>query len=207
MAAWANSDGTRVQSHPGLPASSSSESSCSPSVISVLSFFGELMKRSDWMLSFILYVLLGKEPRVPFLQGRVLGAVFRMVTFRLAAFDRSSPLCRAFLLLYTLPAETLISKDLLIITANSQYSGFYFVCFFLFVFATLHGIWDPKFPDQGVNPCPLQWKRGVPTTGLPGKSLYSIFCKNLNEKRIWKIDTCACLTESLCYTPETNPTL
>ena len=64
-----------------------------------------------------------------------------MATFRLAAFDRLSPLCRAFLLLYTLPAETLISKDLLIKTANSQYSGvFFFCCFFLFVFATLHGI-------------------------------------------------------------------
>ena len=54
-----------------------------------------------------------------------------MATFRLAAFDRLSPLCRAFLLLYTLPAETLISKDLLIKTANSQYSGvFFFVVFF-----------------------------------------------------------------------------
>ena len=39
----------------------------------------------------------------------------------------------------------------------------------LFVSVTLHGIQDPKFPDQGVNLCPLKWKRGVPTTGLPGK--------------------------------------
>ena len=28
------------------------------------------------------------------------------------------------------------------------------------------------FPYQGSNPCPLQWKRGVLTTGLPGNSLY-----------------------------------
>ena len=26
------------------------------------------------------------------------------------------------------------------------------------------------FPDQGSNPCPLQWKRGVLTAGPPGKS-------------------------------------
>ena len=32
----------------------------------------------------------------------------------------------------------------------------------------LVGSW---FPDQGSNPCPLQWKRGVLTTGLPGKSV------------------------------------
>ena len=27
-----------------------------------------------------------------------------------------------------------------------------------------------NFPDQGLNLCPLQWKRGVLTTGPPGKS-------------------------------------
>ena len=27
---------------------------------------------------------------------------------------------------------------------------------------------DLKFPDQGSNPCPQQWKRGALTTGLPG---------------------------------------
>ena len=30
------------------------------------------------------------------------------------------------------------------------------------------------FPDQGSNPHPLQWKRGVLTAGLPGKSLHSL---------------------------------
>ena len=29
---------------------------------------------------------------------------------------------------------------------------------------------DLKFPDQGSNPCPLQWKCRVLTTGPPGKS-------------------------------------
>ena len=33
-------------------------------------------------------------------------------------------------------------------------------------------------------------------------------CNNLNGKRIRKrTDTCICITESLCYTPETNTTL
>ena len=36
----------------------------------------------------------------------------------------------------------------------------------------------------------------------------SILCNNLNGKRIWKrIDTCICITEPLCCTPETNTTL
>ena len=36
--------------------------------------------------------------------------------------------------------------------------------------ATQRGVWDLMFPDQGSNPHPLQWKHGVLTTGLPGKS-------------------------------------
>ena len=40
------------------------------------------------------------------------------------------------------------------------------------------------------------------------RELCSIFCNNLNGKRIWKrLDTCICITESLCCTPETNTTL
>jgi len=27
----------------------------------------------------------------------------------------------------------------------------------------------PQFPEPGSNPCPPQWKLGVPTTGPPGK--------------------------------------
>ena len=38
------------------------------------------------------------------------------------------------------------------------------------------------------------------------KELYPKFCNNLYEKRIWKrMDVC--IAASLCYTPETNPTL
>ena len=32
-----------------------------------------------------------------------------------------------------------------------------------------------QFPDQGSNPCPLQWKHGVLTTGPPGNSLHISF--------------------------------
>ena len=32
------------------------------------------------------------------------------------------------------------------------------------------GMWDLKFPDQGLNPGPLNWERGVLSTGPPGKS-------------------------------------
>ena len=30
------------------------------------------------------------------------------------------------------------------------------------------------FPDQGSNPCPLQWKCNILTTGQPGKALSPI---------------------------------
>ena len=33
----------------------------------------------------------------------------------------------------------------------------------------------PSFPNQGLNPRPLQWKFGLLTTGPPGKSLSTIF--------------------------------
>ena len=32
-----------------------------------------------------------------------------------------------------------------------------------------------NFPNQGSNPCPLHWKRGVLTTGPPGKSTNHFF--------------------------------
>ena len=48
-----------------------------------------------------------------------------------------------------------------------------FVCLFCFLFRPLLAIL--KFPDQGSNPCPLQWKRGVLTTGLPVNSLVRRF--------------------------------
>ena len=31
-------------------------------------------------------------------------------------------------------------------------------------------MWDLKFPDQGSNPYPLDWKCRVLTNGLPGES-------------------------------------
>ena len=37
----------------------------------------------------------------------------------------------------------------------------------LFFWATPHGMWDL---NQGLNRCPLPWKRGLLTTGPPGNS-------------------------------------
>ena len=40
----------------------------------------------------------------------------------------------------------------------------------------------PEQGDQGWNPCPLQWKRGVLTTGRPGRSLsLSLFLNSFTE--------------------------
>ena len=47
---------------------------------------------------------------------------------------------------------------------------FYFIIFL----AMPHGMWDLKFPNQKVNLCPLQWKHGVLTTRLPGKSPFHV---------------------------------
>ena len=41
---------------------------------------------------------------------------------------------------------------------------------FFFFFVTLHGMRCLR-PNQGSDPCLLQWKRAVLTTGPPGKSL------------------------------------
>lgn len=48
-----------------------------------------------------------------------------------------------------------------------------FLVFFslsLSFFAVPRSMRDLNFPNQGSDACPLQWKRGLPTTGLPGKS-------------------------------------
>ena len=48
---------------------------------------------------------------------------------------------------------------------------FYLRCFFFLV--APHSMWDLR-SLQGLNPSPLQWKRGVLTTGPPGKSLFAL---------------------------------
>ena len=50
---------------------------------------------------------------------------------------------------------------------------YYFYCYlFIFIFWPCHTARHvgSLFPDQGSNPRPLCWKRGVSTTGPPGKS-------------------------------------
>ena len=46
-----------------------------------------------------------------------------------------------------------------------------------------------------------------PGSTVQHRELCSIFCNNLNGKRIWKrMNICVCTTESICCTPETNTT-
>ena len=49
-----------------------------------------------------------------------------------------------------------------------------------FFFIPRSGTAGSYFPDQRLNLCPLQWKRGVLTTGRPGKSLFFNFLRNLH---------------------------
>ena len=43
-----------------------------------------------------------------------------------------------------------------------------------------------QLPDQGSNLCLLRWTRGVLTTGLPGRSLFSSFyCENRKTQEWW----------------------
>ena len=46
---------------------------------------------------------------------------------------------------------------------------------FLFLFGCTAWHAGSWFPDQGLNPCPLQWKWGVLITGPPGKSLNILY--------------------------------
>ena len=50
---------------------------------------------------------------------------------------------------------------------------FSFPSFFLFGYT----VWPVRsyFPVQGLNPCPLQWRHGLPTTGSPRKAIYHVF--------------------------------
>ena len=50
------------------------------------------------------------------------------------------------------------------------FEAWWFLPFFFFFFFWLCHL-GTLFPNQGSNPCPLHWKHGVLTTGLPGKSL------------------------------------
>ena len=52
----------------------------------------------------------------------------------------------------------------------------------------------------------MLYLKQISNKDLPYRELCPISCNNLNGKRTWKrIDTCICITESLCCTPETQP--
>ena len=43
-------------------------------------------------------------------------------------------------------------------------------CFLYVLFSCIARYERSQFPEQGLKPCPLQWKHSVLTTGSPGKS-------------------------------------
>ena len=74
------------------------------------------------------------------------------------------------------------------------------VCFSFFFFfgcTTRHA--GSQFPNQGSNPSPLQWKRGVLTTGPPGKSPVFAF---LNNCILGLFVTQPCHSKKLNSTPD-----
>ena len=56
----------------------------------------------------------------------------------------------------------------------------YLLSFSFFFFLLLCILHRSYFPDQGLNPCPLQCKYGVLTAGLPGKTPNSLFLNTLS---------------------------
>ena len=74
----------------------------------------------------------------------------------------------------TCPISFLIILVLKIKLSNEYESAF------LFGYTT--GFVGSQFPDQGLNPCPLQLKCRVLPTGLPGKSLKVLFNYKLKIK-------------------------
>ena len=62
------------------------------------------------------------------------------------------------------------------------FSTLLFIYLFIFKFYYIfgHTVWHAwsYFPDQGSNPCPLQWTCRILTTGLPGNSLHLTFLLN-----------------------------
>lgn len=59
----------------------------------------------------------------------------------------------------------------------------------------LCSMWDLKFPNQGLNPCPLQRKHGVLTTKLPGKS-FIIFKLKAVERTHFKTMQILCFASN-----------
>ena len=80
-------------------------------------------------------------------------------------------------------------------------SSFFFVCFLgLFGNAMQHA--RSSFPDEGLNPYPLPWKRRVLTTGLPGSlSLCPHWKELLIQVRV-DLTTSSCSARVVsCFTP------
>ena len=67
-----------------------------------------------------------------------------------------------------------------------------------FILAVRHA--GSQFPDQGSNPCPLQWNCRVLTTGPPGNSL-PVRCLNDLFSSSGFFPSSTCQTASSCFAP------
>ena len=74
-----------------------------------------------------------------------------------------------------------ISNESLLVISFSKRQ--FLVWFILGLFGQAMWHVGSYFPDQGLNPCPLQWRSRVLTTGLPGRTLGDqILCKFFQKK-------------------------
>ena len=65
----------------------------------------------------------------------------------------------------------------------------YFGVFFVFFFNCTSQHVGSQFPDQGSNPCPLQWKHAILTAGRPKQSLTTCLYILMNKCIEWQVDT------------------
>ena len=72
-------------------------------------------------------------------------------------------------------AHSKIEQDNWHCEQDQQYENVQWAIFFFFFWLNLEWHAGSYFPDQVSNPCPLQWKCRVLTTGPLGKSLSYVF--------------------------------
>ena len=64
----------------------------------------------------------------------------------------------------------------------------YFILLLLLILATLHSMWNLSSLTRDQTCAPLHWKRGVLTTGTPGKSFIKILKVLFFRGYLWRSD-------------------
>ena len=81
----------------------------------------------------------------------------------------------------TSPSPQKRSTGLGICNGSAITPGYCYLFLVFFFLAVPWGLWDLSSPDQGLNPCPQQWKCAVLTTGPPGNSPLLPSTSNTNK--------------------------